>query len=65
MKGFMRFVKKGKISPWYIFPYIISKRTDNVAYELELPSKLVAVYPIFHMLMLKIFMGDPSFMKPK
>ncbi|KAH0665088.1 hypothetical protein KY285_026294 [Solanum tuberosum] len=38
MKGVMRFGKKGKLSPRYIFPYRISKRVGNVAYELELPQ---------------------------
>ena len=36
MKGVMRFGKKGKLFPWYIRPYILSKRIGNVAYELEL-----------------------------
>ena len=48
MKGVMRFGKKGKLSPWYIGPYRISKRIYNVAYELELPQKLAAVNPVFH-----------------
>ena len=34
MKGVMRFVKKGKLSPRYIVPYRISTRIDIVAYEL-------------------------------
>ncbi|KAH0661397.1 hypothetical protein KY284_026328 [Solanum tuberosum] len=38
MKGVMRFGKKGKLSPRYIFPYRISKRVGNVAHELELPQ---------------------------
>ncbi|WMV47937.1 hypothetical protein MTR67_041322 [Solanum verrucosum] len=46
MKGVMRFGKKGKLSPRYIGPYRISKRVSNVAYELELPQELAAVYPI-------------------
>ncbi|WMV18432.1 hypothetical protein MTR67_011817 [Solanum verrucosum] len=46
MKGVMRFGKKGKLSPRYIGPYRISKRIDNVAYELKLPSELVVVHPI-------------------
>ena len=38
MKGVMRFSKKGKLTPWYIRPYRISKRIGNIAYELELPQ---------------------------
>lgn len=44
VKGVIRFGKKGKLSPWYINPYKISKRIDNTAYELELPSKVAAIH---------------------
>ncbi|WMV10389.1 hypothetical protein MTR67_003774 [Solanum verrucosum] len=64
MKGVMRFGKKGKLSPRYIGPYRISKRMGNVAYELELPQELAAVHPVFHISMLKKFMGDPSLIIP-
>ncbi|WMV19906.1 hypothetical protein MTR67_013291 [Solanum verrucosum] len=64
MKGVMRFGKKGKLSPRYIIPYRISKRVGNVANELELPQKLVAVHPVFHISMLKKCMGDPSLIIP-
>ena len=33
IKGVMRFCKKGKLSPRYIGPYLISKRIGNVSYE--------------------------------
>ncbi|WMV07662.1 hypothetical protein MTR67_001047 [Solanum verrucosum] len=64
MKGVMRFVKKGKLSPRYINPNRISKRIGNVAYELELPSELAAVYPVFHISMLKKCMRDLSLIIP-
>ncbi|WMV08801.1 hypothetical protein MTR67_002186 [Solanum verrucosum] len=64
MKGVKRFGKKGKLSPRYIDPYIISKRVGNVAYELELPQKLAAVHPVFHNSMLKKCMRDPSLIIP-
>ncbi|WMV09624.1 hypothetical protein MTR67_003009 [Solanum verrucosum] len=64
MKGVMRFCKKGKLSPRYIVPYKISKRIDNVAYELELPQELASVHPVFHISMLKKCMGDPSLIIP-
>ncbi|WMV45807.1 hypothetical protein MTR67_039192 [Solanum verrucosum] len=60
MKGVMRFGKKGKLSPWYIGPYRISKRIGNVAYESELPQELAVVHPVFHISMLKKCMGDSS-----
>ncbi|WMV24056.1 hypothetical protein MTR67_017441 [Solanum verrucosum] len=64
MKSFMRFGKNGKLSPRYIGPYRISKRTGNVVYELELPSELAAVHPVFHISMLKKCMGDRSLIIP-
>ncbi|WMV41177.1 hypothetical protein MTR67_034562 [Solanum verrucosum] len=64
MKGVMRFVNKGELSPRYIGPYRISKRIGNVAYELELPSELAAVHLVFHISMLKKCMGDPSLIIP-
>ncbi|WMV10072.1 hypothetical protein MTR67_003457 [Solanum verrucosum] len=64
MKGVMRFGKKGKLSPWYIGPYRISKRIGNVAYELEIPQELAAIHSIFHISMLKKCMGDPLLIIP-
>ncbi|WMV19582.1 hypothetical protein MTR67_012967 [Solanum verrucosum] len=64
MEGVMRFGKKRKLSPQYIGPYRISKRIDNVAYELELPQELAAVHPVFHISMLEKSMGDPSLIIP-
>ncbi|WMV42223.1 hypothetical protein MTR67_035608 [Solanum verrucosum] len=64
MKGVMRFGKKGKLSPRYIGRYRISKRIDNIAYELELSQELAAVHPVFHISMLKKCMGDPSLTIP-
>ncbi|WMV18849.1 hypothetical protein MTR67_012234 [Solanum verrucosum] len=64
MKGVMRFGNTGKLSPRYIGPYKISKRTGNIAYELELPPELAAVHPVIHISLLKKFMGDPSLIIP-
>ncbi|XP_070020617.1 uncharacterized protein [Nicotiana sylvestris] len=64
MKGVMRFGKKGKLSPCYIGPYRILQRIRQMAYELELPQELAAVHPVFHVSMLKKFMGDPSLVVP-
>ena len=64
MKGFMRFVKKGKVSPLYVGHYKIFKRIGNLAYELEIPQELTAVHQVFHVSMLKKYMCDPSLIIP-
>ncbi|WMV18728.1 hypothetical protein MTR67_012113 [Solanum verrucosum] len=64
MKGVMRFGKKGKLSPRYIGPYRISRKIDDVAYGLELPSELAAFHPVFHISMLKKCIGDSSLILP-
>jgi len=64
MKGVMRFGKKGKLSPRYIGPYKILRRIGQVAYELELPSELEFVHPVFHVSMLRKCIGDPSRVVP-
>ncbi|WMV14160.1 hypothetical protein MTR67_007545 [Solanum verrucosum] len=64
MIGVMRFGKKEMLSPRYISLYRISKRVGNVAYELELPQELAAVYPIFNISMWKKCLGDPSLIIP-
>ena len=60
MRGVMRFGRKGKLSPRYIGPYQIVRRIGKVAYELDLPSYLEAVHPVFHVSMLRKCIGDPS-----
>ena len=60
MRGVMRFGRKGKLSPRYIGPYHIVRRIGKVAYELDLPSDLEAVHPVFHVSMLRKCIGDPS-----
>ncbi|XP_070040941.1 uncharacterized protein [Nicotiana tomentosiformis] len=60
MKGIMRFGEKGKLSPRYIGPYKIIRKIGQVAYELDLPSDLESVHPVFHVSMLRKCIGDPS-----
>ncbi|WMV45272.1 hypothetical protein MTR67_038657 [Solanum verrucosum] len=60
MKGVMKFGKKGKLSPRYVGPYRILKRIGIVAYDLEFPADLAAVYPVFHISLLKKCVGDPA-----
>ena len=60
MKGVVRFGKKGKLSPCYVDPYEILQKVGKVSYELNLPSELASVHPIFHVSMLKKRIGDPK-----
>ncbi|XP_070050581.1 uncharacterized protein [Nicotiana tomentosiformis] len=64
MKGVIRFRKKGKLSPRYIGPYKIICKVGQIAYELDLPSYLESVHPVFHMSMLRKCIGDPSRVVP-
>ena len=64
MKGVMRCGKKGKLSLHYIGPYQITNRFGQVAYKLELPQELSMVHPVFHVLMLRKCIGDPSRITP-
>ena len=60
----MRFFIKGKVSPRYIRPYRISKRIDNVVYELKLPQALAVVHPVSYISILKKCVGDLSLIVP-
>ncbi|XP_070030267.1 uncharacterized protein [Nicotiana sylvestris] len=60
MKGVMRFRKKAKLSPWFIGPIEILKRIGEVAYELALPPSLSGVHLVFHVSMLRKYVGDLS-----
>ena len=64
MKGVVRFGKKGKLSQRYIGPYKILKRIGSVAYEIDLPNDLAKVHPVFHVSMLRKFIGYESAIVP-
>ena len=40
------------------------KRIGKVAYELQLPAELVALFPVFHFSLLKNCVGDPASIVP-
>ncbi|WMV47032.1 hypothetical protein MTR67_040417 [Solanum verrucosum] len=56
----MRFGKKGKLNRRHIGPYQIVRKIGNVAYELDLPTRLASVHPVFHVSILKKCVGDHS-----
>jgi hypothetical protein len=48
IRGLHRFKVKGKLSPWYIGPFQILERKGEVAYQLELPTRLSDIRDVFH-----------------
>ncbi|WMV19088.1 hypothetical protein MTR67_012473 [Solanum verrucosum] len=64
MKGVMRFGKKGKLSPRFVGSYRILKRVGNVANELEFPAELATVHTVFHISLLKKYVGDLASIVP-
>ncbi|XP_068307414.1 uncharacterized protein [Pyrus communis] len=63
-RGVLLFRKKGKLSPRYIRPYMITEGVGEVAYRLELPSKLAKVHNVFHLSMLRHYVTNPSHVIP-
>ncbi|CAN6704774.1 unnamed protein product [Malus baccata var. baccata] len=63
-RGVVRFGKRGKLSPRYIRPYVITERAGEVAYRLELPPELSKVHNVFHISMLRHYISDPSHVIP-
>ncbi|WVZ80500.1 hypothetical protein U9M48_027970 [Paspalum notatum var. saurae] len=60
MKGVHRFGVKGKLAPRYVGPFQIIERCEPVAYRLELPPHLAAVYDVFHVSQLKKCLRVPE-----
>lgn len=58
MKGVKIFGKKERLSPQYVGSYRIWRCTDNVSYNLDLPTDLASLYPIFYVPLLKKYSGD-------
>ncbi|XP_075110716.1 uncharacterized protein LOC107829819 [Nicotiana tabacum] len=60
MKGVMRFGKKGKLSSRFIGSFEVFRRIGEVDYELALLPNMSSVHPVFHVSMLRKYIGDPS-----
>ena len=48
MRGIRRFNVKGKLAPRYVGPFKVLERKGEVAYRLELPTRLSGVHDVFH-----------------
>ncbi|XP_070040796.1 uncharacterized protein [Nicotiana tomentosiformis] len=60
MKGVMWFGKKVKLSPQYIGPFEVLERIGEVAYKLAFPPSLSSIHPVFHVSMLRKYVGNTS-----
>jgi hypothetical protein len=60
MKGVRRFGNKGKLAPRYIGPYPILEKFGPLAYQVELPSKLLGINNVFHVSQLKRCLKPPT-----
>ncbi|KAA0035225.1 DNA/RNA polymerases superfamily protein [Cucumis melo var. makuwa] len=55
----LRFGRKGKLSPRFIWPYEILERIGPVAYRLVLPMELSRIHDVFHVSMLRKYVPNP------
>jgi hypothetical protein len=59
-KGIAHFSIKGKLSPRYIGPYLVTARVGSLLYCLQLPESMAEVHPVFHVSMLRKYIRDPE-----
>ena len=60
MKGVQRFGVKRKLAPRYVGPYKITEWKGNVAYKLQLPPEMSAIFDVFHVSQLKRCLRIPE-----
>ena len=56
MKGMKRFGVKRNLAPRYVGPYPIIEKSGRVAYKIELPYEMRAIFNIFHVSQLKKYL---------
>jgi hypothetical protein len=53
MRGLLHFKVRGKLALWFNGPLMIVEKSGEVAYQLELPPRLLDVHDMFHVCQLK------------
>ena len=53
-------MRREKLIPRYIGSLKVRLKVGKVAYRLVLPSEVSRIHPVFHILMLKRYISDPS-----
>ena len=57
-RGVVRFGKRRKLAPRYIWPFEVLERVGTIAYWLALPLSLLGVYEVFYVSMLRKYTQD-------
>jgi hypothetical protein len=60
MRGVKHFGIKRKLGPRYVEPYRIIEKSGRVAYKLNLPCEMGAIFPVFHVSQLKKCLRIPE-----
>ena len=60
MKGVNHFGVKRKLAPRYVGPYEIIEKSGKVAYRVQLPLEMRAIFPVFHVSQLKKCLRVPE-----
>jgi hypothetical protein len=53
IRGVHRFGVQGKLAPRYVGPFKILEKKGEVAYALQLPPRMSAIFNVFHVSQLK------------
>jgi len=60
MKGVNHFGVKRKLAPRYVGPYQIIEKSGKVAYRVQLPPEMRAIFTVFHVSQLNKFLRVPE-----